>query len=224
LGSKFEATRTAGWLGAATRISLVAAIVATAVLTLALDLGWNSPRVSRKPDWQATSLPFTLEAQPHKAQIGLMEYEVADFTMTIEAHPSAGPAFNGYGLIYRAQDSQNYYAFAIGGDGYYSVLRVEDGEPVSLLEWRPFPHVHQGPMTNRLRVTCKGTACTYYINDEFAALLEDTRYRSGRVGLFVRSFDPQRVAVRFLSVRVWEEACESRIRSATHGGVSGFYH
>ncbi len=212
------------WLWAATHVGLAAAILATVTLTLALQLGWNSPRVSRESDWQASSPPVTLAAQPHEAQVGLLEHEVTDFTMTVEAHPSAGPSFNGYGLIYRAQDSQNYYAFAIGGDGYCTVLRIEEGEPVPLLEWRPFPHVRQGLTTNRLRVTCQGVTCRYYINDELIARLKDGDYRSGRVGLFVRSFDAQRVAVRFLSVRVWEETCEFPILSATYGCLSGFYY
>jgi len=191
------------WRGA---VGLMALILAVGLaLVAALLLGLNSPRPTRPPDWQAAGLPFTLEAAPNETALKLLGQSYDDFTLEIEAAPLSGPGsgFNGYGLIYRAQDDVHYYAFAVGSDGYYAVLRVDGGEETPLVDWQQFPHVHRGVEANRLRVACAGPTCSFYINDEYATAVEDGTWLAGDVGLWVRSFEGEVVAVQFEGVRVW---------------------
>ena len=139
--------------------------------------------------------------------VSLIEHPCDDFTLEIEAAPLSGPdsGFNGYGLVYRAQDAANYYAFAVGSDGYYAVLEVAEAEEISLVEWQQFPHVHRGQQANRLRVTCVGPICHFYINDEYATAVEDTTWLTGDIGLWVYSFGDEDVVIQFLSMSSWME-------------------
>jgi hypothetical protein len=127
-----------------------------------------------------------------------------DFTAELEALPVAGPDFNGYGLIYRAQDTTRYYAFAVGSDGYYSVLRHGENETVMLVEWQQFPHIRRGRQLNRLRVTCAGPICHFYINEEYATGFEDATWLYGDIGLWAYAPGDAEVTVEFLDMRIWE--------------------
>jgi hypothetical protein len=110
--------------------------------------------------------------------------------------------FYEYGLIYRAQDPAHYYALVVGTDGYYSVVRVEGQVVVPLVAWKQFPHVERRARPNRLLITCSGALCTYRINDEYAATVEDSRWLSGDVGLWGRSGDDAAV-IEFTELRMW---------------------
>jgi hypothetical protein len=187
-------------------LGLMALVLAGGLaLVVALALGWNNPRPTRPPDWQAPGLPLRLEAVSDRAAVALLGHPGTDFTLEGEAIPISGPEFNGYGLAYRAQDEVHYYAFAVGSDGYYAVLRVAGGEETVLVEWQQFPHVRRGEQANRLRVTCGGPTCRFYVNDEYATTVEDDAWLAGDVGLWVRSFGDETVAVEFRDLHVWAE-------------------
>lgn len=190
-----------------TGVGVVAAVLAVALaLIIALTLGWNNPRPARPPDWTAPDLPRQLQAGPNETTASLLGQPGSDSAFEVIARPFSGPdsGFYGYGLVYRAPDPDHYYAFAVGGDGYYAVLRVAGDEEIPLVDWQQFPHIRRGRQANRLRVTCAGAACHYTINDEYAATVEDDTWLVGDVGLWVRGFD-EGAAVRFLNARLWRE-------------------
>lgn len=191
------------WNAALTLISL--ALVAALALIVALALGWNSPRPNRPPDWEASGLPHRLVASPGHTTVALLGYPSSDLTLEAEMLPLYGPDFNGYGLVYRAQDESHYTAFAVGSDGYYAVLRVAGDEETPLVDWQQFPHIRRGQQPNRLRVACAGPTCRFFINDEYATTVEDDTWLAGDVGLWVYSFQDADAAIQFRDVRAWAE-------------------
>jgi hypothetical protein len=191
------------WYGGVGLMALIAAV--GLALVVALALGFNSPRPLRSPDWEVADLPLALEAPPGATSVELLGQPYDDFTLEVEAVPLSTSGLDGYGLVYRAQDGAHYYAFAIGSDGYYAVLRVAGSEETPLVEWQQFPHIHRGLQTNRLRVACAGATCDFFINDEYAATVEDGTWLAGNAGLWVRSLDDSAVTVRFEGARVWVE-------------------
>ncbi len=190
------------WRGVLLSFTMV--LMAMLALIVALLLGWNSPSPARPPDRRLTGLPRRLQVASGATEVVLPGCSLGDFTAELEALPVAGPDFNGYGLIYRAQDSTRYYAFAVGSDGYYGVLRQDENETVMLVEWQQFPHIRRGRQLNRLRVTCAGPICHLYINDEYATGFEDATWLYGDIGLWVYAPGDAEVTVEFLDVRIWE--------------------
>jgi hypothetical protein len=191
------------WRGGVALLALVA-IVGTA-LVIALALGFNSPRPLRPPDWEAADLPLTLQAPPDTTSVELLGRSYDDFTLEVEAVLLSTPGLDGYGLVYRAQDDAHYYAFAIGSDGYYTVLRVAGSEETALVGWQQFPHIHRGLQTNRLRVACASASCDFFVNDEHAATVEDDTWLAGDVGLWACNLNDGTVTARFERARVWVE-------------------
>jgi hypothetical protein len=191
------------WLWNATLGLMALSLLVALALTVALALGWNSPRPTRPPDWEAPGLPLRLVAGSNRATVTLLGYPRDDLALEAEALLLSGPDLDGYGLVYRAQDDTHYTAFVVGSDGYYAVLRVADGEETPLVDWQQFPHVHRGQQPNRLRVACAGPTCRFYVNDEYATSVVDDTWLAGDVGLWVRAFGGEEVAVQFLNVRMW---------------------
>ncbi|RLC67929.1 MAG: hypothetical protein DRI48_01005 [Chloroflexi bacterium] len=196
------------WKGTLALVTL--ALAGALGLIIALALGWNAPRSSRPPDWRASELPLDLKATRGETVVKLLGRpgrDFEDFTLEVEAVPLSGPesGFNGYGLVYRAQDAAHYYAFAVGSDGYYGILLVLGDEEHTLTEWQQFPHVRRGRGSNRLHVRCAGPVCRFYVNDEYATSVEDDTWLAGDVGLWVRDFGSGSVTVRFLDGYAWVE-------------------
>src|SRR5690554_4954940 len=46
-----------------------------------------------------------------------------DFDVRVQARAVEGPDENGFGIIFREQDPNNFYYFLVGSDGYYKVSR-----------------------------------------------------------------------------------------------------
>ncbi|MGD9100379.1 MAG: hypothetical protein PVF45_07855, partial [Anaerolineae bacterium] len=105
--------------------------------------------------------------------------------------------------LYRYQDPANYYLFAIGGDGYYTIAVVQRGALIPLRTWQQWPHVRRGAATNRLRVRCTGTVCRFYVNGEFTAQITHDAFRAGDLGLWAQTFSDDALDVVFDEMRLW---------------------
>lgn len=101
-----------------------------------------------------------------------------DFDLRVQAAPVAGPADNGYGVIFRLQDNGNtdlsddsYYWFLISSDGYYQVMRVLNGVQKRLSDWIPSDAILPGlNVTNTLRVVASGSRFRFYANNQLLPL------------------------------------------------------
>ena len=183
---------------------VTAALTAALLLIAALALGWNDPRPPRAPDWEDPAQPRRLAATANQTSLSLLGQPASDFEFEVIGRPLSGPesGFYGYGLVYRAQDLAHYYAFAVGGDGYYAILRIDGSDELPLVTWQQFPHIQRGRGQNRLRVTCARALCDFTINDEHAATVEDNTWVTGDVGLWARGYEEE-VAVQFHGARLW---------------------
>jgi hypothetical protein len=54
-----------------------------------------------------------------------------DAIISAEARQVSGPNDNAYGLICRYQNEENFYAFLVSGDGYYSIAKYQSGQRTS---------------------------------------------------------------------------------------------
>ena len=170
------------------------------ILAVALANGFNATRPSAPPDWTLEA-PLLLEVQPGQIATHTLIDPGPAFTMEVLAEPHNDVTLNGYGIIYHAPSATQYEIFAIGADGYYTILQVVNGAERPRVAWQQFPHIRRGQQTNRLRVTCTQQACCFFINDEYVTAL-DAQDPGGAVGLWVRGFDAP-AQVQFEHVSVW---------------------
>lgn len=175
---------------------------------LALDVG------------AASSLPFSAAA-PY----------FAAFDLSVQAQAVGGPLNNGFGVVFRLRDPQNYFLFLISSDGYYRVVRAVDGVQREISTWIPSPAVNQGiGAVNHLRVTGSGDQFRFYVNDvplelcipdspdgystyndltgecregQMVETLVDGSIASGRLGVIAMTLDEPDVRVLFDNLIVY---------------------
>jgi hypothetical protein len=185
----------------------------------ALALGWRSPTPRRAPDWIATSSDWNWHgdgtaiptddgyqlrlSQPDQHAWAIADRQAVDFDVELDTHSLIPSEDVGFGLLYRIQNSANYYLFAVGGDGYFTIAMVRDNVLTPLRTWQQWPHVHRGAAANRLRVHCAGKVCRFFINGEFTAELTDDTFVAGGLGLWAQTFSDDALRVVFEEMRLW---------------------
>ncbi len=128
-------------------------------------------------DWETYSgrLDASIEAGVLRLENGQSESyafsvaapRYADMDLRARAVGAAGPLNNGYGVVFRYQNPQNFYAFLISSDGFYSVVRALGGDQRWLSNWIDTPLIDQGiGAENRLRVVAVGDQFRFAINDQ----------------------------------------------------------
>lgn len=157
----------------------------------------------------------------------------SDFDLRVKTTAVAGPLDNGYGVIFRAQDSDNYFLFLISSDGYYQVRREVNDAEKTLSEWIPSALVNQGlDAANEIRVVAQGDTFQFFINGEQVELcipndpealstytdscidgqmlpqLVDDSIAEGQLGVIALTFDEPGVEVDFDNVLVFGPASE----------------
>jgi serine/threonine protein kinase len=151
-----------------------------------------------------------------------------DFSHEAEATLIEGPTESGYGLVFRRQDDENYYVFAINGLRQWSVWRLEDRAWHELRAlpgdktWTPADAVLPSGELNRLRVEAIGPEITLYVNDQRLDSITDDTFASGGIGFYMassRTAGAPLARVRFDNVALTPLA-DSGVSSMTSDGAS----
>lgn len=128
-----------------------------------------------------------LEDQGSRAAVSapLTNYEYADVTVKVQVRHVQGEVDNWMGVICRQQDDDNYYLFGISADGYYLIVKVEDGTSMPLVEPTFSETIQGGKETNTIQARCRGSEFTLWVNDQQVAQhTDDTFTAAGNVALF----------------------------------------
>jgi hypothetical protein len=104
-----------------------------------------------------------------------------------------GAVDNAYGLIFRVQagqESDEFYAFRISGDGFYVVEKTEGNDLIPLIDWTASGLIDQSEGgANVLTVEGEGNTYRFYINGRQVNSLSDDTFSGGAFGLIVDNFD-----------------------------------
>lgn len=67
--------------------------------------------------------------QPEDGVYSLLNRKIRDFDLRVTTNQLISDALydNRYGVVFRYRDNFNYYSFEVSGDGWYRIIKVEDG-------------------------------------------------------------------------------------------------
>jgi hypothetical protein len=132
----------------------------------------------------------------HWANPGL---SFTDVRIEVEATKVAGPDDNDLGLICRYQDTQNFYFALISSDGFAGIGKIKDGEQLLLSgdNLEPADAISQGNSKNTLRFDCLGNSMTLLVNGTQVAVVSDSDFAKGDVGLMAGTYDTPGTDVHF---------------------------
>lgn len=129
---------------------------------------------------------------------------VDDFYAEVDTIHVAGNVSNQLGLIFRLEDENNFYFFAIGNDGYYALLKLENNSWNTLVSWTESDVVRSGSAgRNRVGVLAEGSEFTLLVNDEVVAQAEDHSFAAGQIALTAGSYENPGIEIAFDNFAVW---------------------
>lgn len=115
----------------------------------------------------------------------------SDVRIEAEATKNGGPDDNDFGLICRYLNDEEFYYAVISSDGFYGIYKAT-GTSSTLLghdELQPSSAIHQGLVTNKIRLDCVGDVLTLYVNGQQIDQQTDSEYSSGNVGLLAGTYE-----------------------------------
>lgn len=138
---------------------------------------------------------------PNTIQYATLENpSFADFILEVDVTQWAGSLDSTFGILYRIAGPQQFYRFALTGNGLYMVERHnEDGTWTRLLpEWQQAPTLQQGlNQTNHLALRADGGTFSFYLNDLLLTEVADGAYPTGNVALSAGTFGQTGLRVAF---------------------------
>ena len=122
-----------------------------------------------------------------------------DVVAEVDARWVSGSPAGHFGLLCRHRAPGDFYYFAITGDGYYAILRVQDGEAEVLTGdgFLPSAAIRTGEAANHIRAVCHGEELALYVDGEELARATDDVLRRGDVGLGAGSGSEPSIRVHF---------------------------
>lgn len=123
-----------------------------------------------------------------------------DVVVAVEATLVDGPRNDnvGFGVGCRMNvEDDTGYLFLISGDGYYSIIRSDPTEYVTLEDWTETDAVEQGNVLNQIAATCKGDQLSLTVNGEEVVSIQDDTYAEGDLGLAAVTFESTAGEVHF---------------------------
>jgi len=136
----------------------------------------------------------------------LMEPTFSDFALEVEAQLVDGSLASTYGVLFRMQSPEEFYRFAITGDGMFLIERQDpQGTWFRFADdWRDTVAINQGlGSTNILKVVADGPKIAVYVNDTLLEEVIDDSYSAGNIALDAGTFDGAGTQVSFDNLSVY---------------------
>jgi hypothetical protein len=109
----------------------------------------------------------------------------ADMTLDIDARLVSGLFQNGYGVLFRVQDDNNFYRFLISGQGEFRIDKRVDGNVHILQKYTRSPIINQGNLTNHLKIVCRSRKTDLECNGHPLYSFSDDSFSEGFIGVAV---------------------------------------
>jgi S1-C subfamily serine protease/tRNA A-37 threonylcarbamoyl transferase component Bud32 len=130
-----------------------------------------------------------------------LDQEYADVDFEVETIKLGGPDDNGFGVILRYQDRDNFYLFEISSDGFYQMGLFENDEWTTLVDWTKTDLINPGDR-NVIAAEAQGNRFTLFINGVEVDQVYDDTFGAGTVGLAAETMSEPNVSIGFDSARL----------------------
>lgn len=165
--------------------------------------GWREVSQANHQTWYKNGEYHALVKKPKMMLPWPRQDIYTDCILEVAAGQVSGPDKNVYGLVFRHQDGDNYYALLVSSEGRYGLLKLVAGQWTFLEgDYIASPYIKKGNGANHLQVIAQGSQITVFINDQQVTSIRDTTFAEGQVGLAFGSFEEPNVHVRFDNFRV----------------------
>jgi hypothetical protein len=131
---------------------------------------------------------------------------VKDFYLEIKAKTGGKcRAFDAYGVIIRAPDSDAGYVFGFSCNGEYRLYKWDGIDFKGIQGFTPSKYIHTGPFAaNRLGIMARGDSLKLYANGQLLGEFNDPYYTEGMFGLYIGPLYTAKFRVVIDEIALWE--------------------
>jgi serine/threonine protein kinase len=129
-----------------------------------------------------------------------------DFELEVDARLLNTPTRYDYGVIFRAQGEDNYYAFVVQSDVAGRFRQKVNGEwqhNSAQPGYLPTPLQQSVGEPRHIKLVCQESRCMAYVDGYLVSQSSTLEYRDGQVGIMVGTFE-EPVEVAFDNFTLWE--------------------
>jgi hypothetical protein len=141
---------------------------------------------------------ITLNA-PESRVVSTVGPTLGNVRILVDAVLVDGGLDNYYGLMCRYLDGGNFYMGLITSDGFYAIVKYQEGAPTFLSSDR-FQEsivINQGNSLNLMEMSCIGSQISLTVNGQQIALVEDDGISAGDVGMVVGTISAESTSILF---------------------------
>ena len=154
--------------------------------------GWTSESDTDKGKtfYSGGSLHIRDLNPPTGARYHTLNKNFNDFILDVDTKLVDGTIENWQGVDIRNQDSDNYYSFIISADGYYDILKWENGNRIDLIGSKvpSSSYINTGlGATNHIHIEANKNTLSLSVNGQHLKTVTDNSFREGTVDLKVTS-------------------------------------
>lgn len=142
---------------------------------------------------------------PNTVQYSALANELFDnFTLTVNVSQLQGSLDSSYGVLFRMVSPEQFYRFAMTGEGTYVVERRDNGRWLRLSDdWPAAPAINQGlNVANEIKITAVNDTLTFFVNGIEVQQVTDSTYSLGGIALDAGTFGHTGLLVAFDNVQV----------------------
>ena len=142
---------------------------------------------------------------PNTVQYSALANELFNnFTLTVDVSQLQGSLDSSYGVLFRMVSPEQFYRFAMTGEGTFVVERRDNGRWLRLSDdWPVAPAINQGlNVANEIKITAVNDTLTFFVNGIEVQQVTDSTYSLGGIALDAGTFGHTGLQVAFDNVQV----------------------
>lgn len=146
-------------------------------------------------EWRNGRLAYDFNETLLTATSPTNDLDLSDVVVQVDVYRVGDVVENEMGLICRFQDTDNYYSFSFGNDDYVTIYKNVGGTWTAL--FNEFVDTDLSAEYHRITVSCIGTELSIYIDEQLMAMVNDSEFASGDVGIITGSYEELPVILEF---------------------------
>jgi hypothetical protein len=146
-------------------------------------------------EWRNGRMAFDFNDKLITATSTTNDLELSDVVVQVEVYRVGDVLENDMGLVCRYQDKDNYYSLSFGNDNYVTIYKNVAGTWTSLFS--EFADADLSGEFHKVAISCVGTELSLYVDDQLLAMVNDSEFQTGDVGVLAGTYEDLPVVLEF---------------------------
>jgi hypothetical protein len=127
-----------------------------------------------------------LDGSALSTTIDMPHLQTENFRIIATISKNKGIDNNGFGLVWGAKDMNNDFEFVISSNGYFKILKWENGQKEDIIDWTYQSAINKWDFSrNELKIECTSKIIRFYINGTYVSAAKYIKPLGQRIGFIL---------------------------------------